>query len=89
MTDGWFGIKSRGSQLEREKHNHTLQVLRSSSPGGSNCSGPWAAVAVAMAVAVAVAAVAVADSSPPKKPEERIYLAYSQGEPRTRAQGRN
>lgn len=42
VTDGWFGIKSGGPQLERGKHKYTLQVLRSACPGGARRrSGPW------------------------------------------------
>lgn len=39
VTDGWFGIKSGGPQLERGKHKYTLQVLRSGPRWVSAC---WA-----------------------------------------------
>lgn len=40
VTDGWFGIKSGGPQLEREKHKYTLQVLRSG-PRWVSAFRPW------------------------------------------------
>lgn len=81
VTDGWFGIKSGGPQLEREKYKHTRQVLRSSSPGGSYCFGPqgWGISVNRNEDAHRIRWTTLflsTDSSIPKQPKEKIHLPY-------------